>query len=149
MRSISEFDDAIERLDDKADLKDLAAKWLPNGFFTLTFPDGSHRTFRVRTEPSGGLKGKRTIALLIGPDNSSDYEGFAFLEDAGPKVWKRFTGHKQEQHAAILWELAKGEKLEGYELAVSRRCLACNRPLTTKQSIELNYGPLCAERLGL
>lgn len=146
---LADLDDEIDAIGRPGDLADLPAKWLSNGFFTLTFPSGEHRTFRIRTEPSGALKGKRTIAMLIGPDRSQDFEGFAFLTEAGPSVWKRFKNHKQAQYAEILWCLAKGEELDGYELKISKRCLACNRPLTTPESIELNYGPLCRERLGL
>lgn len=146
---LTDFDDDVDKVGRKPDLANLPAKWLANGFFTITFPDGSHRTFRIRTEPNGKLKGKRTVALLIGPDNTSEFEGFAFLEENGPATWKRFKGHKQEEHAAILWDLAKGEKLEGYELLISKRCLACNYMLTTPESLGLGYGPTCAERLGL
>ena len=146
---LSDHDEAIDAIGRPADLADLPAKWLTNGMFTLTFPSGEHRTFRIRTEPSGSLKGKRTIALLIGPDTSNDFEGFAFLENDGPKVWKRFKNHKQATHVAILWDLVRGEELDGYGFEVSKKCLACNRPLTTPQSIVDGYGPTCRERLGL
>lgn len=149
MSSLTSFDDAVDAVGRKADLANLPAKWLANGFYTMTFPDGSHRTFRIRTEPGGKLKGKRTIALLIGPDNTDEYESFAFIEESGPAIWKRFVKHKQAEHAALLWDLAKGELIEGYELRISKRCLACNRPLTTPESIDLGYGPLCRERLGI
>jgi hypothetical protein len=149
MAGLTDFDVAVDAVGRKADLANLPAKWLTNGFFTITFPDGSHRTFRIRTEPNGALKGKRTLGLLIGPDNTDEYESFAFIEDAGLSVWKRFAKHKQADHAAVLWALAKGEVIEGYELLISKRCLACNRPLTTADSIKLGYGPHCAERLGL
>lgn len=143
---LEQFDELIES---GSDLKELPAKWLTNGFFTLTFPDESHKTFRIRTEQNGKFKGRRTISLLIGPDNTSDYEPFSFVEEEGPKVWKRFQNQRQAQYAQIVWDIAQGEPIEGYELKISKRCLACNRPLTTKQSIELNYGPNCRERLGL
>ena len=149
MASLTDFDTAVDEVGRRPDLANLPAKWLMNGFYTITFPDGSHRTFRIRTEPGGKLKGKRTIALLIGPDNTDEYDSFAFIEDAGPSVWKRFQKQKQAEHAAILWDLAKGEKLEGYELMISKRCLACNHRLTSPESINDGYGPTCKERLGL
>lgn len=132
-------------------LRNLPAPWLSNGFYTLTFPDGSHRTFRIRTERSGALVGKRTIALLIGPDNTSDYEGFGFIENSGVKVWKRFQGTRQERYGAIVFVLAGGEipdEYAAYELLVSRRCFVCNRPLTDAASIAAGMGPFCRERMG-
>lgn len=131
------------------------AEWLANGFYTLTFPSGEHRTFRVRTERTGMHRGKRTLALLIGPDNTDEYESFAFIaaDGSGFDVWKRFRGPadgsrptKHEQHAAILFDLASGRKLDGYEILVSRRCFRCNRPLTTPESIRTGYGPECSAR---
>lgn len=123
-----------------------------NGFYTLTFPDGSHRTFRISTRPAKGkfAPGKRVISILIGPDNTSDYEMVGFVEERGITIWRSKLngagGGKLQEYAAILWDLAvNGEVIEGYELAVSRRCLKCNRPLTDPESIERGIGPVCAE----
>lgn len=147
--ALAEFDEQIDALGRQADLADLPAKQVPNGFFTLEFPSGEYRTFRIRTEPGGNFRGQRTIAMLIGPDNGNDYESFAFLKDAGPAVWKRFANQKQAQYAAILWDLVTGGELYGYSLKISKRCLACNRKLTTPESLETGFGPNCRERLGL
>ena len=66
-----------------------------NGIITIRNPaTGSHRTFRVRTNPENSkwLPGKRVLSLLIGSDNESDYKGFAFVGDDGRvHVWRRFT----------------------------------------------------------
>lgn len=147
--SLSSFDDAIDALSKPADLANLPARGVPNGFYTLTFPSGEHRTFRIRTEPGGKFKGRRTLGILIGPDNTAEYESFAFIEDAGPSVWKRFKNQKQAQYAMVIWSIVNGEEIDGYELKISKRCLACNRPLTTPESLETGYGPSCRERLGL
>ena len=122
---------------------------LPNGFHTLTLPDGSHRTFRVYRKRDGAkfAPGKRIISLLIGPDNTNDYEDFGFVSEMQIAVWKRFRGHKQEEYAAIIWRIAQGEVVEGYELLTDRRCLICNRTLTEPESIERGIGPLCWDRL--
>lgn len=146
---LSRFDDEIDALGKPADLANLPARDVPNGFFTLTFPSGEHRTFRIRTVPGGTFKGRRMLGMLIGPDNTAEYESFAFVEESGPSVWKRFKNQKQAQYAAIIWDLVHGGELDGYELKISKRCLACNRPLTSPESIDAGYGPLCAERLGL
>lgn len=120
---------------------------IPNGFFTLTFPDGSHRTFRVRTEQNGTFAGKRTMAMLIGPDNSSDYESFAFVTGSGVGVWKRFRGAKQERYGQLVWMLATGCEADGHELEVSKRCFVCNRRLTDSESLSRGVGPSCWERI--
>lgn len=116
-----------------------------NGIYTLTFPDGSHKTWRIFTKaPTARFApGKRIIALLIGPDNTDDFESVAFLEPDGPRIWKRFKDTKVGINVGILCELATGMKHEGYELLVSRRCLCCNRPLTDPISLELGIGPFC------
>jgi hypothetical protein len=127
----------------------LPASWLSNGVFTLTFPDGSHRTYRVRLDREGIHAGKRTLALLIGPDGTQDYETVAVVTSDGFKMFKRFSRGKSQEHAQLLWMLAKGDEIEGYDLLVSKRCRCCNRPLTTPESIELEIGPDCRKRVGL
>lgn len=123
-----------------------------NGFYTLTFPDGSHRTFRVHTKKADAkfAPGKRIISILIGPQNTTDYEGFGFVSETGVTVWKSKRGPKDipsklESYAGIIWDLATGEAIDGYSLHVSRRCLRCNRELTDPESIERGIGPVCSE----
>jgi len=130
-------------------LDDLGPPWLPNGFYTIALPCGTHRTIRVSTQQSGKLSGKRIMGLLIGPENTMDYEDFAFVNSDGVSTWKRFVGHKQEQYAAIIWDLARGETIDGHSMILSKRCLVCNRPLTTPESNELGIGPTCRERIGV
>jgi hypothetical protein len=127
----------------------LPAAFLSNGFFTLTFPSGEHRTYRVRLDREGIHAGKRTLALLIGPDNTSDYECQATVAEDGFKLFKRFARGKTQEHAQLLWMLAKGDAIEGYELLVSKRCRVCNRPLTDEISIKTEVGPTCRKRVGL
>ena len=132
----------------KLDYGSLGPEWLPNGYYTLTLPCGSHRTIRIHTQQKGNLAGKRVASLLIGPDNTQDYEPFAFVEPSGElKVWKRFAGQKQAEYTAILLDLARGESIEGYEYMLSKRCLVCNRPLTTSDSILSGIGPFCREKM--
>lgn len=142
---------ALEKFDDQIDaigkIGNIPARWLTNGFYTLTFPDGSHKTFRIRTEKNGIFKGRRTIAILIGPDNSNDYDSFGFIEEDGPKVWTRLKNTRQAVYPQIIWDISKGEQIEGYELLVSTRCLICNRPLTKPSSINKNIGENCYKRM--
>lgn len=121
-----------------------------NGYYTLTCPDGSRKTFRISTKPlnSKFAPGRRIISLLIGPQNTSDYEGFGFVDEAGIHVWKSKRGAKLERYASVIWSLAIGEAIEDYQLVVSRRCLRCNRLLTTPESIARGIGPMCNEMGG-
>lgn len=133
-----------------ADFSSLAATAdIPNGFYTLTLPDGGHRTFRVHTRHPNAkfAPGQRVIGLLIGPDNTSDYEGVAFLAAGGIQIWKRHRGGKTEVWLGVLWELMRGGHVDGCELLVSKRCLVCNRTLTDDESIARGIGPTCWERM--
>lgn len=135
--------------DAKLDPAKLGPDWLPNGYYTLAFPCGTHRTLRVYTRGKGMFAGRRLVALLIGPDNTTDYEDFGTVEPTGIKVWKRFANAKQAEYAQLLWDMAGGEKIEDHDLIVSRRCLVCNRPLTTPDAVKFGIGEVCRERLGL
>lgn len=126
---------------------------IANGIYTLTFPDGSHKTLKIRRIPDNSkfAPGQRTLSLLVGPDNSSDYEQFAFVTEQRITVWKGKRGglnnpSKFERYAFILWEIAvNNEQFDGYELAVSKTCLRCNRTLTTPESIATGLGPECVK----
>jgi hypothetical protein len=121
-----------------------------NGIYSLKFPDGSHRTFKIHTKGGrGALAGKRIISLLARADDDDEdsYVGFGFVDNHGIHLWKNGR-HQFHQHAALIWKLATGESIDGHELLVSRRCLACNRPLTTPESIERGLGDFCAKKLG-
>jgi hypothetical protein len=154
MLDIPQLDDldaaaAATRRPAKLDPAALGPAWLPNGLYTLTLPCGTHRTLRVYTQQEGIFAGKRLLALLIGPDNTRDFEDTSFVFPSGIRVWKRFRGKKPDEYAALLWSLMSGEKIEGCSVQLSKRCIACNRELTTPGSLERGYGPTCAERLGV
>lgn len=127
----------------KVDSTQLPAQHIHNGYYTLTFPCGTHRTFRLFTQAKGKFAGKRMMGMLIGPDNTNDYETFAFLTETGFAVWKRFTNQKQAEYASKLWKMLNGEILDDHELIESRRCLKCNRKLTDPESAKLGIGPSC------
>lgn len=125
---------------------------IANGFHTLKFPDGSHRTFRIHRQRNKAKfkPGKRLIGILIGPDNSEDYEEFGEVTEKGINVWKsRQHNKKLMEYAALIWSIANGEKIEDYELMTDSRCLVCNRHLTDPLSLSRGIGPLCWERLGV
>lgn len=158
MTTLAEFDTAFERLAPSAMTPEafaaLPARWLSNGFYTLTFPSGEFRTFRVRLDREGLFAGRRTLALLIGPNNGGggergDYETLGTVAEDGFQVFKRFGSSKTSEHAELLWRLARGESVAGYELLVSRRCRLCNRKLTDPVSIATEVGPFCRKAVGL
>lgn len=142
---IDEFEAAAAGDGPKVDVSKLPRPDIQNGFYTLTFPCGSHRTFRLHTQQKGSaaFRGRRMLGMLIGPDNTADYETFAFLEGDGFKVWKRFQNQKQAEYAEKLFALMTGREIEGHSVEKSGRCLKCNRPLTDPESIRLGIGPLC------
>ena len=131
-----------------------------DGEITLTSPrTGEHRTFRIKTIHREGhdLDGKRTLALLTGPDNGGDYTNFAFInptDDGGCRiaVYKKFRG---DGEAPSLWERYAGMIQNprywagrGVEYLVAARCRRCGKLLTHDVSIKDGYGPECRRKLG-
>lgn len=130
-----------------------------NGTYTLeSTRTGQHRTLSVRTQADDAkfAPGKRVVALLTGPDNEHDYQGFGFMDDRGVYVWRSKKGKGQasqyEALADILWDLAtQGEGgrwyARGYRLHVEGRCIRCNRKLTRPDSIKRGAGETCLNRI--
>jgi hypothetical protein len=136
-----------------ATMGDVAAK-LFNGRYTIeSTRTNEHRTIWVQTEvyPEGAC---RTVSLLTGTenDNPDHYTLFGFASDAGIEVLtsKRGADKLFETYAHMLWTLwldgafSPWAKL-GYKIHLEGRCLKCNRPLTTPESIRRGIGPICAE----
>lgn len=133
-----------------------------NGFLTVTNQStGEHRTFRVRTQKDDAkfAPGERIVSLLIGPDNTSDYQGFGFVKDNGWIIlWKRNRTPQYEGLAKALRlasrALERGEDTfttprATYSVQLSKRCLRCNRTLTTPESLSRGIGPECAAAMGI
>lgn len=133
-----------------------------NGFLTVTNQStGEHRTFRVRTQQDDAkfAPGERIVSLLIGPDNTSDYQGFGFVKDNGWIIlWKRNRTSQYEGLAKALRlasrALERGEDTfttprATYSVQLSKRCLRCNKVLSHPNSLEKGYGPECAQSLNL
>lgn len=133
-----------------------------NGFLTVTNETtGEHRTFRVRTQKEDAkfAPGSRIVSLLIGPDNTSDYQGFGFVKENGWIVlWKRNRTPRYEGLAKAVRlafrALEKGEDTFStpratYSVQLSKRCRVCNRPLTSPESLTRGVGPECAAVMGI
>lgn len=127
----------------------LPAPWLPAGFHTVVFPDGSHRTFRIRLDHIGAFSGRRTIGLLVGPENTDEYETIGLVFHDGFNLWKKHRTGKLAEHVGIFWRLARGEKIDGYDLLKSERCTICLRELTDPDSIRTRLGPTCRKKVGV
>ena len=127
-----------------------------NGSFTIRNREtNEHRTFRVKTQKADAkfAPKSRVVSLLNGPDNTSDYQGFGFVNDNGISVWRKYQGQNQrsayEWYAEMLWELATDPSSrfhEKYDLMVEKSCIRCNRKLTHPTSLDTGIGPECFKR---
>ena len=127
-----------------------------NGLYTIrNKTTGEWRTFRIKTQADDAkfAAGKRILGLLTGPDNTSAYKGFAFVDDTGIHFWRRYKDDKTFRALGLmLWALQvdpKHKLHETYQVDMSKRCLICNRPLTTPESLDSGIGPICAGRKAL
>lgn len=119
---------------------------VPDGYYTVVFPDGSHRTYRIQTKDRGDLAGKRIVSFLNGPDNWRNYQGFAFLDDDGRcKLWKRFSNRSDLLEGVRVLLGDPRASCAAYGLR-SSRCGLCGKHLTDPTSIELGIGPTCREK---
>ena len=127
-------------------------KKIDNGTYTLINTEtGTYITLKIHTVQKGNLKGKRIVSKLVGRDNENSYESFGFIhKETGIDVWRNKRNHKNWQILKILRSLIiNGERSRWYgkvELKLSKRCLRCNRKLTTPQSIEDGIGPECIRK---
>lgn len=131
-----------------------AASKIFNGTFTVQNRlTGEHRTFRIRTQKDDAsfAPGKRVVALMTGSDNETSYTGFAFVTEDGLAVWNsKRTAGGYVAYAALLWSLAVdggfSQYADKYSLTASKKCIRCNRKLTTPESLAAGIGPECAGR---
>jgi hypothetical protein len=115
-----------------------------NGIFTVYNPKtGNHRTFQIKTVKKGGLKGKRIISMLIGPDNNSDYLPIAFVTTYEIIPFNKYKGTQYEKLVNVLLNVEKF----GMEVKASTKCRVCNRRLTEINSLIHGIGPTCRENI--
>lgn len=121
-----------------------------NGEITIRNTEtGNHRTFKIRTQKQDAnfRPGERILYLLIGPDNTKNYKGFAFIEPDGRiSVWRKYASDSVFQKFADM--VANPQKYQPRaEYLYSGACRICNRKLTNPESIKSGIGPECARRL--
>ena len=121
----------------------------PDGRYTVSFPDGSHKTIRVRTqeEDDSFMPGRVLLDYLSGPSNESDYTGFAHVTAEGwVSIWsKHRENHSLRDAVKILLNNPQAAAL-GYA-EQSGRCARCGRTLTVPTSIHQGFGPECATKV--
>lgn len=122
-----------------------------DGFYTMVRADGSHVTFRIRTQGEGEsfAPNKRIIATLTGSDNESSYTGWGFVNPIGTiSVWNKMAS-KVGDWQSLAFALVTGDwKSAGLQYATeSGNCYVCNRRLTTPESISAGIGPVCAGKV--
>lgn len=152
--TLSDLNEAFEAIGKivvtNAFFNSMPAPWLSNGFYKITFPDWSHKIFRIRFEQQGEYRGHRTVAILIGPDESDDFEIISIVKD---DKFETFMGKKTPkllEHLTYIWELSRGEKIEGYSLQVVKRCRLCNRVLASDEETQrTELGEACRKKVGI
>jgi hypothetical protein len=122
---------------------------LISGRYTVVFPDGTWRTLKVQM-PDAKRKfapDRIIVAYLYGPNNASDYKGFAFIaEDGQVHPWKSFAGDLQIVDAAEI--LLQDPQKAGEAFALkSKQCYSCGRDLTVPASLFRGLGPVCHAKL--
>lgn len=135
---------------------------IDNGFITVkNTGTGAHRTFQIRTQKADArfAPGERIVSLLTGRDNTSDYQSFGFVKaDGWIILWKKkntpvFQGLAKALRLAAKALASDQDTFETpkavYTVELSKRCIRCNRQLTTPVSLERGYGPECAKHLGV
>lgn len=131
-----------------------------NGKYTIENSNGEHRTFSIKTQSKDAnfAPGKRVIGLLTGSNNELDYTGFAFLSDDDEiVVWKSKRIDASGKPTIFMWYKyilevllcgfpnTKNLDMTRYKVFEERRCMRCNRTLTTPESIQRGIGPECAQ----
>jgi hypothetical protein len=122
------------------------------GKYTIVFGEGDdHVTIEVgrQREDAKFMPGLLVLSYLNGPDNCSDYAGFAHVTAQGRVViWSRFKGNARLAGAA---RVLVGDALAAAKAysAMSGICPFCHNDLTHPDSLFSGWGERCAEKRGL
>lgn len=108
-------------------------------------------TIRIKThwEEDAASRGELVATYLMGPENESDYQGFAFIRDGRAFPWAKYRRHDNSRLTIALEYLIHMDPSDrataGYTWAIeSGRCYRCGRELTVPASIRRGLGPHCA-----
>ena len=128
-----------------------------NGYFTIeNTKTGEWRTFRIQKQKEHNRlpTGAQVLSLLVGPENTTQYRAFAFINTRGAFSFKKLREKSGVWQAycnlvhSLLTEGAQSRYYteRKYVIRQSERCFMCGRMLTTPESIEMGIGPVCANR---
>ena len=122
---------------------------VPEGRYTVTFPDGSYKTLRVAQQDDDAdfMPGRTMLAYLSGSDNDSSYTRFAHVDERGSlRIWSRHQANTALREAVKVLIGSPQAAAEAYA-AHSGNCYVCGRTLTTPESLAAGIGPTCASRV--
>lgn len=119
---------------------------VPDGKYTIVYPNNEYRTVQVKTPKQGALAGKQIFSL---PAGEGKFNGVAFVTPAGLAFWKKYTASTPEvtlQRVRKAWNvISANPEAAGKAYGVmSHRCYRCGRELTTPASLAAGIGPECA-----
>lgn len=122
---------------------------VPNGTYTVVWPDQTYRTLRVSDDfRPDQSEGSQMVSYLSGSDNERDFTGFAFISGDRVGIWGKYRD--DSVLANSLRMLFEDPAEAGYAYAVaSGRCYRCGRTLTVPASLTRGLGPVCAELIGV
>jgi Family of unknown function (DUF6011) len=126
------------------------------GIYTIVYPDGQHRTLRIKPWDKAIKPDSPSVPLIVGylngSDNDSDYRYVGFLrEDNGVNFWKSFRAEADATRLArfskAVFTIAADPAKAGLAYALeSSCCYRCGRTLTVPTSIHNGLGPECAKK---
>jgi hypothetical protein len=123
-----------------------------NAIFTLVSKKTNTRfTYKI-SKPDNGDGTFLFVALLVGPDNWSNYKYFGYLK-RGVFSWggaKAKVGYDAPGVKAFAWawqKLISGVMPETLSVFHEGRCGRCGRRLTVPSSIVSGFGPECQNRM--
>ena len=135
---------------------------IPLGTYTVVFDnDNDYVTLKVTRASFIKDEVKTMISYMSGPDNDLSYTGFAFVNENGINLWKKFREDTRLTTATkLLWALAQRDAglNEAHEMFLefaeahalrSGSCARCGKTLTVPASLHRGLGPDCAMAEGL
>lgn len=138
---------------EQAPLAESTEPVIADGYYTVKFGNGAHRTLRILTGKQGHFgAGEQIISYLSGPDNTSSYTRFGFVKGARLQVWKKFyhedgdTLAVKAARALVEGTVDAGEAGRAYAMT-SGNCYCCGRLLTDPESIDRGIGPDCLKKM--
>jgi hypothetical protein len=125
------------------------------GVYTVVLDEAKDVRRTIKVVPCEGRMGQHETTMIVsvlnGPDNASNYKGFAFLyADGTYKVWNGYKGDGYTPNALRVLVNADDAMTFGEAYAIaSGRCWKCGRLLTVPASVSRGLGPICAKQYGV